>query len=524
MNKLKTLVFAGIMLVVCCRTVLLAETSILIKPQDALVMVNMRSIIGRRAGNGFVTGDGTLVVTAHHLVFEQSKRGRHKMAGLVSVISPYLGDGCEAEIIAADEELDLAVLQIPWKGHPALQIVDESGLSSIERVVVIGMPEIIRSLGTGFHEPPLQSFGLQRENLTVDFVAVRRQIPRFISLSKIGKLGQGWSGSPMLLPDSAVVAACFTALRRSKQEDMEQLSAIGPAVTQVGHLLKRGHWEKSLIPSNSSVSRPEDGIDAFLLYIQALCYYMNDEYEPASDSIKNFIDLRPESHIGYALAANNADKNKKFDIAEQYYQKALKFNPEGTALKALYAQFLSDHQPDRALEILQGIWQLGKLKHTVALLMSNILSERGEHQRCTELLSDAVKVNPENAYLWLSLGGCHYHLGKHNEAIAHMTKAVELLPERGPFRGQLARLLENAGKLDEAEKHFRELLNIEPDNPVVHFWLAEFLGKHRPQAREEALKVAQNALALPSRKSMPKQKIKQLIQELRSKTKPAPLE
>ena len=113
-------------------------------------------------------------------------------------------------------------------------------------------------------------------------------------------------------------------------------------------------------------------------------------------------------------------------------------------------------------------------------------------------------------------------MGKQDDAVANMTKAVELLPERGPFRGQLARLLENVGKLDEAEKHFRELLNIEPDNPVVHFWLAEFLSKHRPHAKDEALKEAQTALELPSGKGMTKQKIEQLIQELQPKTTPAP--
>jgi len=86
----------------------------------------------------------------------------------------------------------------------------------------------------------------------------------------------------------------------------------------------------------------------------------------------------------------------------------------------------------------------------------------------------------------------------------------------------LARLLENVGKLDEAEKHFRELLKIEPNNPVVHFWLAEFLSKHRPQAKDEALKEAKTALELSPRKSLPKQKIEQLIQELQPKTTPAP--
>jgi len=522
-NKLKTLVFAAILLVFYSRSFLFAETFASVKPQNALVLVNMRSVMGRRAGNGFVTGDGTLVVTAHHLVFEQSKQGRHEMAGLVSVISPYLGDGCEAKIIAANDKLDLAILKIPWKGHPALRLADESGLLSIERVVVIGMPGTIRGIGKGSDEFLPENFDMQRENLTVDFVAVRRQIPRFISLSEVGQLGHGWSGSPMLLPDSTIiVAGCFTGLRRSKQGDMERISARGPAVTQVRHLLKQSRWEKSLIPSDSVLSRPEDGIDAFVLFAQAYNCLMNDKYESASGSIEKFIGLRPESYLGYALAANNAEKNKKFDIAEQYYQKALKLNPEGTTLKILYAQFLSGHQPDRALELCQDIWKYDKFKPHISLSMVNILSERGEYQRCVELLSEAVKVNPENAYLWFNLGACHFYLGEQDDAVANMTKAVELLPETGPFRGQLARLLENVGKLDEAEKHFRELLKIEPNNPVVHFWLAEFLSKHRPHAKDEALQKAQTALELPPRKSLPKQKIEQLIQDLRPKTTPAP--
>ena len=522
MNKLKNPVFAAILLVFCSRSFLFAETSASVKPQNALVMVNMRSVMGRRAGNGFATGDGTLVVTAHHLVFEESKQGRHEMAGLVSVISPYLGDGCEAKIIAANDKLDFAILKIPWKGHPALRLADESGLLSIERVVVIGMPGTIRGIGKGPDEFLPENFDMQRENLTVDFVAVRRQIPRFISFSEVGQLGQGWSGSPMLLPDSTVVAGCFTGLRRSKQGDMERLSAIGTAVTQVIHLLEQSCWEKSLVPSDSVLSRPKDGIDAFILFAQAYNRLMNDKYESASDSIEKFIDLRPESYLGYALAANNAEKNKKFDIAEQYYQKALKLNPEGTTLKILYAQFLSDRQPDRALELCQDIWKYDKFKPYIALSMFNILSERGEQQRCAALLSEAVKVNPENAYLWFYLGGCHFYLGEQDDAVANITKAVELLPERGPFRGQLARLLENVGQLDEAEKHFRELLKIEPNNPVVHFWLAEFLAKHRPHAKDEALQKAQTALELPPKKSLPKQKIEQLIQDLLPKTTPAP--
>jgi predicted Zn-dependent protease len=83
-------------------------------------------------------------------------------------------------------------------------------------------------------------------------------------------------------------------------------------------------------------------------------------------------------------------------------------------------------------------------------------------------------------------------------------------------------LLEQTGRFDEAEKHFRELLKIEPDNPVVHVWLARFLAEHRPEAKNEALKEARIALDLPPGKGLPKQRIEQIIHELESQPAPAP--
>jgi len=519
MNKWKNVILTTILLMACCQVVLFAETSASINPRDALVLVIMRSFMGRRAGNGFVIGDGSLVVTAHHLVFEKSERGRHEMSGLVFVASPYLGDGCEARIIAADEELDLAVLEIPWKGHPALRLVDEPGLMSAERLVVTGIPETIRSIGPSAHEPLLESLDGQTEELAIDFVAVRRQIPRFISLSGIGQLGDGWSGSPMLLPDSDIAAGCFTALQT---EGGERVGSRGPAVTQVRRLLKQSDREQSLMPSDSNLPRCEDGRDAFILLAQAYHHFLHDQYGWASDRIEKYIRLRPESSFGYTQSAAIAEKQERLDLAEQYHRKALELNPEGMGSRFYYAQFLSSRRPDKALEILQGMWHVDELKPAVALLMFNILVERNQFQRAGELLNEALKLNPRNAYLWMNLGGCQYKSDKIDEAIASYTKAVELLPERGPFRGQLAHLLEQADRLDEAETHFRELLNIEPNNPVVHLWLARFLAKYRPESKDEALKEAQTALELPPRKGLPKEKIEQIIQEIQSQTAPAP--
>jgi len=41
-----------------------------------------------------------------------------------------------------------------------------------------------------------------------------------------------------------------------------------------------------------------------------------------------------------------------------------------------------------------------------------------------------------------------------------LTKAVELLADKGPLRGQLAQLLEKQGRVNDAERHFRKPLEI----------------------------------------------------------------
>ena len=380
MNMLRGSVLAAALVLVCCQAVHPADTTADI--DDALVMVIMRSFVGRGAGNGFVIGDGTLVVTAHHLVFGGSEKGQHQETGLVSVVSPYIGDGCEARVIAADEELDLAVLKIPWAGHPALRLADEADLMSAECFVVTGIPQTIRSLSRGETKPMQEGLDSQTENLAVDYVAVRRQVPRFISLGETGRLGHGWSGSPMLLPDSAIVAGCFTALNTTRGD--ERVRARGPAISQVRRLLEDSDAGESLKAGVTRLPRPEDAVDAFLSFAQGYRHYLEDQYGWASDRIADFIRMRPESSFAYILAASNAAGQKDFDLADQHYRKAIALNPKAPALRLYYAQFLADRQPDKALELLEGLLPLNEFKQSAAAIMFNFLSGRGEFQQASD--------------------------------------------------------------------------------------------------------------------------------------------
>jgi S1-C subfamily serine protease len=151
--------------------------------RDAIVLVVSRSVKGMMGGCGFVIGDGSLIVTAQHVVYEKSEHGQHQAAALVDITSAYLGDVTDAEIIASDAALDLAILKTSWKSHPALSMANTSQLLSCDTMNVMGIPDIIWGISKESTTSMPENLVVQNESLFVDYVAMRQKSPRFISLS-----------------------------------------------------------------------------------------------------------------------------------------------------------------------------------------------------------------------------------------------------------------------------------------------------------------------------------------------------
>jgi Flp pilus assembly protein TadD len=509
----------------CFQSYVFANEGLQATVRDCLTLVLSRGVGAVRWGNGFVIGDGSLVVTARHVVVEGSDEGEHELRGIVSVVSPYLGSVAYGEVVAADKDLDLTVLNVLWEKHPALTLIKEDSILSVEQVDVIAMPGLVRGSGQTSGRQIAESIDVQSERLAVDFVAVRRGKPRFIFLAKPEHLGDGWSGSPMLQANTSICVGCFTTLTTgtTRQARKQSLTGTGPVVTQVRRLLKHTKVESSLSPSQVSLPRPVDGMEVFLQIVAAYSCLAEKQYAQASEVAQKLTDLRPSDAVGYSVAASSARRLGKHSNAEKFFQQALAREPNDPALKFVYAKFLEGQgQSGEALELYEQLWRSGHNRSAAAIDMCNILASQGESAKGIEMLQKTLEDYPRNAYLWHSLGTFQTEKGQAEQGITSLTKAVELLPEFGPMRGTLAHTLEKAGRLDSAESHFRELLKIEPDNPVVHMWLAMFLARHRPSAQQEAMNQAKIALDLPPRGGLSRQVIEQFIHSLRSGTEQEP--
>ena len=100
------------------------------------------------------------------------------MPGLVRLFSPYLGDVCEGEIIAADMELDLAVIKLAWLGHPALKLVYDNKITLLEEVEIIGMPAVMQSFASKAEESFVKklSFSLMSSSERITWFVRRKTL------------------------------------------------------------------------------------------------------------------------------------------------------------------------------------------------------------------------------------------------------------------------------------------------------------------------------------------------------------
>ncbi len=172
----RSLIAACVLGVIGCSSTSLADSREESRIADRLVLIATRSLGSNAIGNGFVIGDGSLVVTALHVAAERMP-GRGAFAdGLVTVISPYLGDACEPELIVVDKELDLAILRTRWVGHPALRLGGAEALlrtGSVSFASLFDQVDAIRRADVTALDKPLRA---RTDELPVDFIAVRGSI------------------------------------------------------------------------------------------------------------------------------------------------------------------------------------------------------------------------------------------------------------------------------------------------------------------------------------------------------------
>ena len=485
--------------------------------ERAIVVVSSQRYRGKGMGQGFVLAGSGLVVTAAHVVCERPETGGQHLAQLNSVVvSQYYGDIFEANVVALDHDADLALLHVSWPGHPSLDLVTDDELHTALEVIVasIQLPEDQESIGSsnGF---------IDTERLAIRKLEDQNHQYFQMQLNRSERVGEGWSGGPMILPESGKVAGVFNVvLGRESSEDVVNVRILGASATQINSLVHDVNETYTADTHREGQSFETDmSRKAFSSALKSIHAKSNKDYSSALTEARKLVALRPWSPLAHLNVASCSYRLKKTSLSEKHFGEALGLDASSVNILSSYATFLSQEgRSEEALAVYRRALAIDPYDSATIVNLLGMLGQLGksEWEEGEVLARRAVEREPFNSYFWINLGGILYRLEKKDEAIDASLKAVTLNPSFGRMRGQLAHQLEGARRLDEAEAQFRKLLEFEPENPVVWLWFAEFLAKHREDSREEALETIETAISLNDSGKVSRSALKKLHSQMQA--------
>ncbi len=209
---------------------------------------------------------------------------------------------------------------------------------------------------------------------------------------------------------------------------------------------------------SSEAKEYEDG-----LFLQVRTLYALQRHKEAAGFLESVIaDDKRHSADVYILLAGIYQFEEQDKLCRNTFRRALKAYPENTQLLYEYGLFL-----DYAGEQRQAI-----------TMMRRIISTNPEHAGALNYVGYTWANNKENL----------------NQALRYISRAVELEPDNGYIYDSLGWVCYQQGKFQEAEKELKTAKELSPDDPAVLDHLAAvYLALGRP---EEALQTWKKVLKL----------------------------
>lgn len=455
----------------------------------------------------FAIGDGTLLLTAAHCLGDLKEHAHSSDSTDTVAISPYYGDVFAVERVAVDRHADFAILRASWPTHPALALASTEDLADATEMLIVSRPQA-GQINTEIRTerlPILRSTGAPANEA--------------IQLEGTRQVASGWSGSPLLLPDTGAVAGITTQLRtrqfrRFRFWPTTLQDVLGCAVDSVHARLHELGLEAAALRPPEVLGPIPDADHGFRLAMASFAALHAGKWDGAMESARELASLRADSVQAHLLAAfaaaagadePNVPGRQVLEQAQASYLKAIEADPNDAHTYAIYGNFLATRG--------QGPESLVQAEKALAIDPNNRLAQINRLPllplaQARQAAEQFIERNPSDPYSWFYYGAL-VHRQEPELALEAVQRAVDLNPD-GLFDSVKARALAVLGRLDEAEDSYR-LMAERCCCQRCWYSYAAFIVDHRPDKLDEA----QRALDLAESRSQTRRVSPQEMNELR---------
>lgn len=217
---------------------------------------------------------------------------------------------------------------------------------------------------------------------------------------------------------------------------------------------------------------------------QAKQNFENKEYSKAEHLFKKILSVEPNYADIQNLLGVIYHIEGKFEAAMELFEKALKINPHYTEailnLAVLYNDLGKYKEAKKLYTHLRNV-QTTKHKHIEPVLkgkLSNLHADIGDIYRNLGLYDYAIDeykkalaLNPRYVDIKTNLGIAYRENNQLKESVLELTDATKLNPKYITAKIQLGVTLYSSGKLNDAKKHWHDVLNKDSENEFAKMYL-----------------------------------------------------
>jgi tetratricopeptide (TPR) repeat protein len=228
------------------------------------------------------------------------------------------------------------------------------------------------------------------------------------------------------------------------------------------------------------------------------------DYRGVIEAAKPFSDdlaVRAKNHESEAalLLMRVGAAHQQFgehDAAIDALSRAHDLDPDNAAVEASLVQaHLAARRFDRASELARDALARHPGDTRLLRLRSQALVAQGKSSEGLKILEDALTGTPENRELVIALADLYSDQKQFEQAVRVIETASSRLGDDDTLTMQLGSVFEEAGRLADAERQFRRLLERDPLNAIALNYLGYMLADNG-QRLPEALELIQRALEI----------------------------
>lgn len=210
------------------------------------------------------------------------------------------------------------------------------------------------------------------------------------------------------------------------------------------------------------------------------------KFNEASAVLNSIYQLDKKDQEKLYFAANYSVNGKDYDKALEYYQelKTLNYSGEGKTYYATNKQtkiedYFGSSPVQRDLFVKSGQYEKpreettpskrGEIYKNIAL----ILVEKGKNEEAKEAFTDAIRTNPNDISLSIYQTDLYLKLKDYDNYTRLVNEVLAKEPNNADLEFNLGVISANGGRLEEAEKHYKRSIEIDPNYFNSYLNLAE---------------------------------------------------